>query len=86
MGKTFVIFKIIPKDMDEIDKAVAEVKAVSNGEVKEVEIEEIGFGIKLIKAGIVIPEKNDAISPALEKELSELPSIESAEVEGMTLV
>ncbi|MEK6971031.1 MAG: hypothetical protein AABW68_05095 [archaeon] len=86
MGKTFIIFKVNPKDMEQLDACEKELRACVNGECKDIQRAPIGFGIIVLKAGFVIPEKKDDALDLLTKEIETLPSVESVEVEGMTLV
>lgn len=84
--KTMLIFKIKPKDLGQIDKAVEAVKGIKAGVVREVRKEPIGFGIEIIKAGILVDSKDEAAIERVTNEISALPEIEEAEVEGMTLL
>ncbi|MDD5148251.1 MAG: hypothetical protein PHH08_02190 [Candidatus ainarchaeum sp.] len=85
MGKTIVIMKITPKE-DKIEEAIAELKAIKNGAVKDVQKVPIGFGIEIIKTAILIEEKKEGALEAMQKEVSALKNIENAEVENMTLL
>ncbi len=86
MGKTFIIFKVNAKDMENLEITEKELRACKNGECKDVKRDPIGFGIIVLKAGYLIPEKKDDAIELLTKEIETLPSVESVEVEGMTLV
>ncbi len=86
MGKTFIIFKVNPRDMENLEQTEKELRACKNGECKDVQRAPIGFGIVVLKAGFIIPEKKDDALDLLTKEIETLPSVESVEVEGMTLV
>ncbi len=86
MGKTFIIFKVNPKDMEQLEQTEKELRACKNGECKDVQRAPIGFGIVVLKAGFIIPEKKDDALDLLTAEIEALPSVESVEVEGMTLV
>lgn len=84
MGKTLVIFKIKPKE-DMIDQAIEQVKTIKTGTVKDIKKIPIGFGIEIIKAAVLFEEKKEDIEGAT-KEISSLPAVEEAEMEGMTLL
>lgn len=86
MGKTFVIFKVNPKDMEQLDVCEKELRACVNGQCKDVQRAPIGFGVVVLKAGFLIPEKQDDALDLLTSEIKALPSVEDVEVEGMTLV
>ena len=86
MGKIMVIVKIKAEDMEKLDETVEQIKTIKSGEVKDIKREPIGFGVEVIKAGILIPEKQEGALEALTKELNELSLVEEAEVEGMTLL
>ncbi len=86
MGKTMVIFKITLSDMEKIGEVENAVKGIRSGEFKDLKREPIGFGIEVIKAAFLIPEKEEGALEKLTKELQQLPDADCVEVEGMTLV
>lgn len=86
MGKTFIIFKVNPKDMENLEATEKELRSCKFGECKDVQRAPIGFGIVVLKAGYLIPEKKDDAIELLTNEIEQLPSVESVEVEGMTLI
>lgn len=86
MGKTLVIFKITASDMEELEKIFQEIPKIKSGEVKDVKRQPIGFGIEVIRAAVLIPEKQDAVLDAVTKELQQIPNVEEVEVESMTLL
>lgn len=86
MGKTFVIFKVNAKDMEQLDVCERELRACVKGQCKDVQRVPIGYGIVILKAGYLIPEKVDSAIEDLTIEIQSLPSVENAEVEGMTLL
>ncbi len=85
VGKTLVIFKIKPKELGDIDKAIEEIKKIKTGTVKDIKKVPIGFGVEIIKAAVLFEEKKEDIEGAT-KEINSLPTVEEAEVEGMTLL
>ncbi|MFH0714807.1 MAG: hypothetical protein V1847_03465 [Candidatus Diapherotrites archaeon] len=86
MGKTLIVYKLYPdgpENVDVVEKAVREVKS---GELKEVRREPIAFGMSLLRAAFLLPEKDDDASGKLEAELKALPGLNEVEVEMMTLL
>ncbi len=86
MGKTLVIFKITASEMEELESIAKAIPKIKSGEVKDVKRQPIGFGIEVIRAAVLIPEKQDAVLDAVTKELQQIPSVEEVEVESMTLL
>ena len=86
MGNALVIFKIFVEDPEQIESVVERLKAVSEGECKEVKREPIGFGVEAIKAGFVIPDKVDGAMDKLEAAVKGVEGINEVEVEGVTLL
>ena len=86
VGKTMVIFKIAPADMEKIAAIEGAVKGIKSGEFKDLKKEPIGFGIEIIKAAFLIPEKEEGALEKLTDELKGLPYVDNVEVAGMTLV
>jgi len=86
MGDALVIFKIYPEGIDEIEQVEKGVKAITEGDVKEVRREPIAFGLELIKAGIAIPDKEEGRMQKLEDAVRAIPGVKEVEVEGITLI
>ncbi|MBU0636129.1 hypothetical protein KKE06_03830 [Candidatus Micrarchaeota archaeon] len=86
MGKTLVLYKISISDMEQLETVLHTIKEISTGEVKDVQKEPIGFGIEIIKAAILIPEKQDEVLDAVTQALKQIPNVENVEVIGMNLV
>ena len=86
MGNALVVVKVYPEGPDEVAQVEAGVKALKSGAVKETRREPIAFGLELIKAGIVIPDKTDGIMEKLEEEIKAIPGVKDLEVEGVTLL
>lgn len=84
--KTLLIIKINPKDMENVDATAEAVKTIKTGEVKDVQKVSIGFGAEIVKAGILVNEKEDGAMDAVLEEINNLPDVEDAEIEGMTLL
>ncbi|HLC92229.1 MAG TPA: hypothetical protein VJH23_00820 [archaeon] len=84
--KTLLIIRINAKDMEKLDETVAAVRGIKAGAVKDVRREPIGFGVEVIKAGVLIDSKDDAAMDRVIAEIAALAEVEDAEVEGMTLL
>ncbi|QQR92679.1 MAG: hypothetical protein IPJ89_00325 [Candidatus Iainarchaeum archaeon] len=86
MGKIIVIYKVNPKDMEDLETTKNALRTAKNGECRDVQEAPIGFGIVVLKVAYTIPEKVDGVLDALTKEIESMPSVDSVEVEGMTLL
>lgn len=75
MSSVIVVFKIMPKSMENFDSIMADVKKLKP---KRLEEELIAFGLKAIKATFIIPDEEGTMSE-LEKKVNALPNIQSAE-------
>lgn len=87
-SKTLVILKVTTEDMDHFDEMVEGVRllAVEGALVRELRKEPIGFGIQVLKAAILLPEKEDAALDRLTEAVQKIRFVDSVEVEGMTLL
>ena len=84
--KTLLIIRINAKDMEKLDEAITAVRGIKAGAVKDVRREPIGFGVEVIKAGVLIDSKDEKAIDSVMSEISALEEVEDAEVEGMTLL
>ena len=85
-AKNFVIYKVTPKDIEKIDEMEKEVKTIKSGEVKDVKRVPIGFGIEIIKVGVIVDANDDSAIERVAQELAGLETVEDAEQESMTLL
>lgn len=87
-SKTLVILKVTTDDMDHFDEMVEGIRslAVEGAEVRELRKEPIGFGIEILKAAILLPEKDDSALDRLTSAVQKVRFVDSVEVEGMTLL
>lgn len=85
MGKAMVVFKVFcdPENLDSVDKAL---RALKEGDFKDLKREPIGFGIEVIRVGYVIPDKVDGAMTNLEEAVKKVPGVNNAEVEMATLI
>jgi translation elongation factor EF-1beta len=85
MGKALIVFRVFA-DPENVEKVAAALKTLSEGECKEVRREPIGFGIEVIRAGYVIPDKVDGAMDKLEDAVRKVDGVNEVEVEAMTLI
>jgi len=90
MGYIMSIYKIYPEEPEDIDKIVEILKKgfvePFKVQTNDIRIEPIAFGLKLIRVGIVFPDKIDGLLDKLEDLLKAIPGIRELEVEGSTLI
>lgn len=86
MGKMIVIYRINPKEQDLAEQCLEEVKKVKNGEFRDAKLDSPGFGIKIVKAAYLLPDKVDDAVEKLTQEILKMKTVEDAEVEGMNLI
>ncbi len=85
-GKTFVVYKVSTREPEDTKKLVLELKNLKNAQVKDIKTEPIGFGIEIIKVGVLVDEKNQE---AIENTLNEIKAnklVSEAEIDSMTLI
>lgn len=81
MGNVSVTLKVFPEDpgkVEELKESI--VKAVSP---RGIGVEDIGFGVKLIKVMVVVPDTDGG---KVEEKIKALPGISEVQVEEVTLV
>ncbi len=86
MGKTLIVYKLFPDGPENVDAVERALKGVKGGELKEVKREDVGFGMSLLRAAFLLPEKDDSAPEKLETELKAISGVNEVEVEIMTLL
>ena len=86
MGKTLVIYKVIPTDMEKLEETIEQIKGLKAGQVADVKKDPIGFGVTVLKVGVIVPEKVEGAIEKATAELNSLTLVEEAEQQEMTLL
>ena len=86
MGKTIALFKVKPAEDIEPKDCIEQLKTCKKGEFADAKEEPIGFGIIIVKAAFLIPEKQDEAINELTEELNAMEKVDEAELEGLTLL
>ena len=85
-SKTMLIIRVKAEDMEKNDEIVASLKKLKVGEVKDVRKDSIGFGVELIRVGILVSSEDETQNDKVIAEISKIKGVEEAEIEGMTLL
>ncbi|RLG70726.1 MAG: hypothetical protein DRO04_01260 [Candidatus Iainarchaeum archaeon] len=88
MGKLALIVRITPKEEIDAEAVISKIKDENFGEarLKDIRKEPLAFGIFIVKAAFLLPEKKEELTEEVVNKLKALDAVEDAEIEGMTLV
>ena len=86
MGKMFVVFAVYPEDVEDIPHIEKALRELKEGEFREVKKEPVAFGMELIKAAYLLPDKVEGVLEALEGAIKAISGVSNEEVSGMTLI
>ncbi|MEM0350043.1 MAG: elongation factor 1-beta [Candidatus Caldarchaeum sp.] len=88
MGKVLMVVRILPKDsdtdLDEVAKSV-ESNLPKDVQVSDKRVEDIGFGLKALVIGFLMPEV-DGVGEALEQYLSSVELVGEYDVQSVTRI
>jgi len=85
-SKVMVIVKIFPEGPDDVEKVEEALKDIKCGELLDLKKEPLAFGLSVIRVGIGVPDKQEGVNDAIEKELKNIEGIKEIEIEGATLI
>ncbi|MDD4049907.1 MAG: elongation factor 1-beta [Candidatus ainarchaeum sp.] len=88
MGDILSVYKVYPEEIEDIDK-VKESLEKGFGDpfkVAKIEVEPIAFGLKVIKLGVVFPDKIDGLLDKLEDAIKAIEGVRDIEIEVSTLL
>ncbi|MEM4257096.1 MAG: hypothetical protein QXZ13_03180 [Candidatus Diapherotrites archaeon] len=85
-SKTLLIVRIKPVEMELLDSIAKSVENIKSGSVKDVKRYPIGFGVELLKVGVLVDSEDESLPDKVVKEISSIAGVEEAEIEGMTLL
>jgi translation elongation factor EF-1beta len=81
MGDVMVTAKIFADDQSQFDKIKEQIAKI--GRLADSRIEDIGFGVKVLKVLIIVP---DNLGGDMEEKLSSIPGVSQAQVEDVSLM
>jgi elongation factor 1-beta len=88
MGNILSVYKVYPEEIDDIDK-IKEGLLKGFGDpfkIAKIEIEPIAFGLKVIKLGVIFPDKIDGLLERLEDSIKAIDGVRDIEIEVSTLI
>ena len=86
MGDVMVIFKVFPDEPGAEDKVIEGLNGIKSARVAEIKKEPLAFGMFVVKAGFIIPDKEAGRMQALEDEVKAVGHVNEVEVIGTTLL
>jgi translation elongation factor EF-1beta len=85
MASVVAVIRIYPKEQSDIEKTLVDIKTKMEYKPADARIEEVAFGIKLIRAAFKYEDKEMG-SSKVEEALKKLESVGEVEVEEETLL
>ena len=87
MGRNVIVnFKIMPEspeiDLDSVEK---EVRDLNLGNVTDVKIEPIAFGLKALRMLIILPDEGNIAEETRDK-IKSIEGVHEVEIDGVTLI
>jgi len=88
MGDVLIVYKIYPEEVEDSDRIVEALKSKVPEEFKlnSVELEPIAFGLKIVKASFIFPDKIGGLLEKLEEFLKSVPGVNEIEPASTTLI
>lgn len=88
MGDILSVYKVYPEEVEDIEKIQASLEKGFGEPFKIAKIETvpIAFGLKVIKLGVVFPDKVDGLLDKLEDSIKAIPGVKDIEIEVSTLL
>ncbi len=88
MGDILTVYKIYPEDIEDTDKIAKNIKEnlPEDFKLNTIELEPVAFGLKVVKASFVFPDKISGLSDKLEGFLKSMEEVSEIEVFSQTLI
>ena len=85
MATVVVVFRIYPKEQDQVDRTLNDIKTKITPKPADIRSEEVAFGIKLVRCAFKFEDKEMG-SSKIEDAIKKLDSVGEVEVEEETLL
>lgn len=88
MGDILSVYKVYPEEIDDVENIQKEFEK-GFGEpfkIAKNETEPIAFGLKVIRLGVIFPDKVDGLLDKLETKIKNTKGVRDIEIEVSTLI
>lgn len=86
MGDILLVYDVTVEDQDFLDKVEEGCKKISVGKLQKVERVPFVFGTQAIRIAVVVPDKTDGMSDAVEEYLNGIEGVSSINNVATTLI
>ncbi len=86
MGDILLVYEVTLEDQELIDKVEEAIKKITVGQLQEVKRAPFVFGTELLRVAIIVPDKTDGISDAVETFLNSIEGVSSINNVATTLI
>jgi translation elongation factor aEF-1 beta len=88
MGEVMLVYKIYPKEIEDVGKIQDKIKEglPEDFKLNTLELEPVAFGLKVVKASFIFPDKVSGLSDKLENFLKNIEYVSEIEVTAQTLI
>jgi translation elongation factor aEF-1 beta len=88
MGEVMLVYKIYPKEIEDVEKIQDKIKEglPEDFKLNTLELEPVAFGLKVVKASFIFPDKVSGLSDKLENFLKNIEYVSEIEVTAQTLI
>lgn len=88
MGDILSVYKVYPEEIEDIEKIQSSLEKGFGTpfKVAKIEVVPIAFGLKVIKLGVIFPDKIDGLLDKLEDAIKAIEGVRDIEIEVSTLL
>ncbi len=86
MGDILVVYDVTVEDQEMLDAVEKKCNAINVGKLQKVERVPFVFGTEAIRVAVVVPDKTDGVSDAIEDYLNSIDGVSSINNVATTLV
>jgi len=86
MGDILLVYDVTLEDQDMLDSVESKVRKISVGKLQNVKRVPFVFGTEAIRVAVVVPDKTDGMSDAVEDYLNSINGVSSIKNVATTLI
>jgi translation elongation factor EF-1beta len=86
MGDILLVYDVTVEDQDTLDRVEADCKKINIGKLQKVERVPFVFGTQAIRVAVIVPDKTDGMSDAVEEYFNGIEGVSSINNVATTLI